>query len=70
MASPAVLADGVPAADVLHGYSLKLTALQKLVKQGAAGLSKAQYQLLYVQSGLVQSEDRHKWDVMTAVETY
>lgn len=43
---------------------------QKLLKQGTHTLSKAQYQLLYVQSGLIQSGDRDKWSVMTAVETY
>lgn len=72
VAPPAVLAECSQAAesDVLHGYQLKLVPLQKLVKQGAAGLSKAQYQLMYVQSGLVHIEDKHNWDVMTAVETY
>lgn len=70
VAPPAVLAECSQAADVLRGYQLKLVPLQKLVKQGAAGLSKAQYQLMYVQSGMVQTEDKHNWDVMNAIETY
>ena len=44
--------------------------LQRLLKQGVEGLSKAQYQLLYVQPGLMKSSEKADWDIMTAVETF
>ena len=46
------------------------TVLQRLLKQGVAGLFRAQYQLLYVQAGLMQAAEKRDWDVMTAVETF
>ena len=44
--------------------------VQKLLKQGIHNLRSQQYQLLYVDDGVVHGDEQENWKVLKASETY
>ncbi len=44
--------------------------VQKLMKQGIHNLRSQQYQLLFVDDGIVHDEEQEEWKVLKASETY
>lgn len=44
--------------------------MQKLIKQGIHNLRSQQYQLLYIDDGVVHAADQEDWKVLKASETY
>ncbi len=44
--------------------------MQKLMKQGIHNLRSQQYQLLFVDDGIVHGEEQEEWKVLKASETY
>ena len=55
---------------IWHGLHALWAAVQRLLKQGADNLRSQQYQLLYVDNGIVQGSQREDWKVLMAAETY
>ena len=44
--------------------------VQKVMKQGIHNLRSQQYQLLFVDDGIVHGEEQEEWKVLKASETY
>ena len=51
-------------------FAILAAVVQKLLKQGIHNLKSQQYQLLYVDDGVVVGEDQEDWKVLKASETY
>ena len=45
-------------------------AMQRLLKQGTANLRSQQYQLLYVDGGVLHRQQLEDWKVLKAAQTY
>ena len=58
---------------IFEGFELPLTEMmfvQKLFKQGIHDLKSQQYQLLYVDDGVLHGPELEDWKVLKATETY
>ncbi len=56
----------------LNSRVIKVLAcfVQKLMKQGLHNLRSQQYQLLFVDNGIVHGKEQEEWKVLKASETY
>lgn len=54
----------------LNSTVIKAFFVQKLMKQGIHNLRSQQYQLLFVDDGIVCDREQEEWKVLKASETY